>query len=789
MSGPPTPRQTTVNGRNAQDQAAGQGNEVTVQHPTPTSNGNLYPPKVTHSPVESLSSDVTARPTVPDNIQSWDEGNVSDWLKSIKCGTYTAQFTANNINGEALLECNQTILKEMGITKVGDRIRIDVAIKGLRHKSKEGYLGVPATAATTAAQAVSPTESLFRSAGRPLSTIAGSNIVSPLISPRPANETQPLESHHQASSSIDNSNVMSIDTVKQNCVKFIGDNGQTRIVNIIGCHDAGSILKKALKKFNIQDDYTRWCVFIITEKDICRRLSDSELVFICLEPSRLERERLILCRRHRQPTPEEVERSGVISREQQQAIAETYHTISKKRIDQFFGDNNRVQKPPVLPPASVGISHFRGSTTKRIRNFFGQRPPSELISSNLSEYFPGHEKGVLEETVRNSIRRSARFGPNGRRLSVSTTSSYGSSMKDVPPLPSITDNWHYQTFSPIAPQKVAPSRPPRPTSLRRVVPSDSISRVPTASSIETNHISKLPTASPQPKSEFDDGSESDGKSHSPAADVSSDDASKVESILEDRAVTASEESTIDDEYAEGEEGLEEDDYDENGPSRWIKGALIGQGSFGTVYLGMNALNGVLMAVKQVEISQQEARGERRKLEALQREILLLRDLQHENIVTYLGSSTTDDKYLNIFLEYVPGGSVTAFLAKFGPFEETLTCNFIRQILAGLMYLHDRDIVHRDIKGANILIDNKGNVKISDFGLSKRVEANLLSMAQAHRPSFQGSAYWMAPEVVKQTSYTKKADIWSLGCLILEMFTGKHPFPEYSQMQAIFKVLG
>lgn len=82
------------------------------------------------------------------------------------------------------------------------------------------------------------------------------------------------------------------------------------------------------------------------------------------------------------------------------------------------------------------------------------------------------------------------------------------------------------------------------------------------------------------------------------------------------------------------------------------------------------------------------------------------------------------------------------------------------------------------------------IKISDFGISKKVEANLLSTAaphHPHRPSLQGSVYWMAPEVVKQTSYTRKADIWSLGCLIVEMFTGSHPFPDFSQMQAIFKV--
>ena len=150
-----------------------------------------------------------------------------------------------------------------------------------------------------------------------------------------------------------------------------------------------------------------------------------------------------------------------------------------------------------------------------------------------------------------------------------------------------------------------------------------------------------------------------------------------------------------------------------------------------------------MAVKQVKLPTGSAPNQERKksmLSALEREIELLKNLQHENIVQYLCTftftfeplshgpiltltidSSIDEEYLNIFLEYVPGGSVTALLRNYGAFEEPLVKNFVRQILQGLNYLHERDIVHRDIKGANILVDNKCGVKISDFGISKKVD--------------------------------------------------------------------
>jgi len=243
------------------------------------------------------------------------------------------------------------------------------------------------------------------------------------------------------------------------------------------------------------------------------------------------------------------------------------------------------------------------------------------------------------------------------------------------------------------------------------------------------------------------------------------------------------------------EHLEKDSWED---LRYMKGAMIGQGSFGTDYLALHAITGELMALKQVEMPSSSGTSldakKNNMVEALKREIDLLRELKHPNIVQYLGSNS-DDTHLNIFLEYVAGGSVATMLVNYGSLPEALISNFVRQILTGLAYLHSKEIIHRDIKGANILVDNHGSVKISDFGISKRVESTLRTSTTHQlkrggpRVSLQGSVFWMAPEVVKQTAYTRKADIWSLGCLIVEMFTGSHPHPNCTQLQAIFKIGG
>ncbi|XP_065900703.1 uncharacterized protein [Dysidea avara] len=126
------------------------------------------------------------------------------------------------------------------------------------------------------------------------------------------------------------------------------------------------------------------------------------------------------------------------------------------------------------------------------------------------------------------------------------------------------------------------------------------------------------------------------------------------------------------------------------------------------------------------------------------------------------------------------GSLRKFLSNHGPLNENLTRRYTRQLLEGVKYLHSRNIVHRDIKGDNVLRDSKGNIKIADFGTSKHLQTIHFSEAKAN--TFTGTWHWMAPEVFKCQPINTKSDIWSVGCTVFEMLTGKPPFYELSQYQ-------
>ena len=220
-----------------------------------------------------------------------------------------------------------------------------------------------------------------------------------------------------------------------------------------------------------------------------------------------------------------------------------------------------------------------------------------------------------------------------------------------------------------------------------------------------------------------------------------------------------------------------------------RGQLIGKGSYGKVYLGINLTTGDLLAVKQVEVNQKAAGQDKDKMKemvaALDQEIDTMQHLEHPNIVQYLGCERKEFS-ISIFLEYISGGSVGSCLRKNGKFEESLVRSLTRQTLAGLAYLHNEGVLHRDLKADNILLDVDGTCKISDFGISKKTD-NIYGNDVTN--SMQGSVFWMAPEVVRSEGqgYSAKVDIWSTGCVVLEMFAGRRPWSKDEAIGAIFKL--
>lgn len=827
------------------------------------------------------------------------------WLAKSNCQHLLQKFIDNGITTDLLPELDSYSLKEIGVSKLGDRLRLEIAINALKVDNLKNYIDI---------------SELYKRLNLELATTTPAtgneiyNISSTNLSGLNSETTLPQLS----SLNLNNLNNQQLPLLRlqlqlqqppapnkdsKKTITFILQDGSVKRVNITGCFNAQAIKRKIAKKLGFKSHTNQFDTYIhspyndFRNKDVQGTdssvvlLYDVELVTICYSPDRMEKHRIILVPKGETPTKAAIDASELI-------------------MQKYEGTNGRHTTQELGGMPSSSNDHARPN----MRNFFGQRPPSELISSNLAEYFPDTKQKDLEKTVRNSVRHSVRLSrrlnlPVGtfssssvalnprasmmsnstglmshRTMSISSGDQFGFGNGGLGLGGLRRDHLPHRTVGDIMVNNIsaideavvtsdtssmfskptnqfqnqhqvaglganASGSPPINSQISRVTSynQDARSMLSNASGNALHRVSYC-----LPESDFEGSGVVENRRHSTIQ-------------LLDTNMSDEELEGIDDDIAEE---METNGFTNGVPENWLKGAKIGSGSFGTVYLGMNPFTGELMAVKQIPLhnnkiklmeqqqkltqkvnvgeskdksqhhhhhhhqqqqqqhkgkghdtpsrtatpvsidSQQEPNSQYpappplpqkdtstptpilQKIADQEREMMLLKDLNHENIVRYFGSSS-DENYLNIFLEYVPGGSVQTMLNSYGPFEEPLIRNFIRQVLIGLNYLHGEDIIHRDIKGANILIDIKGTVKIGDFGISKKVstidEEDENLKKNGKRASLQGSVFWMAPEVVKQTTYTKKADIWSVGSLIVEMFTGKHPYPELSQMQALFKI--
>ncbi|KAI9237137.1 MAG: hypothetical protein BYD32DRAFT_443559 [Podila humilis] len=199
----------------------------------------------------------------------------------------------------------------------------------------------------------------------------------------------------------------------------------------------------------------------------------------------------------------------------------------------------------------------------------------------------------------------------------------------------------------------------------------------------------------------------------------------------------------------------------------LLGNCIGKGAFGSVWRGLNLDTATTVAVKQINLSDIPTA----ELANIMMEIDLLKNLNHPNIVKYFGFEKSP-QYLNIILD---------LCKNFGKLPEHLGAMYITQVLEGLIYLHDQGVIHRDIKGANILATKDGLVKLADFGVAT-LSNDVGDMSVA------GTPYWMAPEIIELSGATTASDIWSVGCTVIELLDGEPPYHDLPPMGALYRIV-
>ena len=202
---------------------------------------------------------------------------------------------------------------------------------------------------------------------------------------------------------------------------------------------------------------------------------------------------------------------------------------------------------------------------------------------------------------------------------------------------------------------------------------------------------------------------------------------------------------------------------------WIKGKILGVGTYGTVYEGLDNNTGSIVAIKNYKLTDNIAQS-LQILKAVKKEVQLHRKLHHKNIVKYITTDVDPNRrFIDVILELVPGGSLLERIKAFGPQEEQLIRVYAQQILEGLIYLHSKGIVHRNLKCSNVLIDKDGTIKLTDFGTSFKLGGINSASGIGESP------FWQAPEVVNNTGVSTLTDIWSFGCTLIELLASHPPY--------------
>ncbi|KAI0464878.1 hypothetical protein LJB42_000091 [Komagataella kurtzmanii] len=206
-------------------------------------------------------------------------------------------------------------------------------------------------------------------------------------------------------------------------------------------------------------------------------------------------------------------------------------------------------------------------------------------------------------------------------------------------------------------------------------------------------------------------------------------------------------------------------------------SCVGKGNFGDVYKSINKVTHEVFAIKIINMEETEE-----DINILIQEINLLSQLRSPYFTNYVKTFVRGTT-MWIVMEYCGGGSCSELLKYLGKLNEQCVALIIRDTLKGLEYLHSQRKIHRDVKAANILLTEKGEVKLADFGVSSQI-----GVTQVKRDTFVGTPFWMAPEIITcKNGYNEKVDIWSLGITTIELATGSPPLSENNPMKVLFDI--